>query len=166
MEIINITSVRFFLSAFGHFSFIHFFFLFGWICGMCEFVDQESNLSHNSGPSHSKDNARSLTRYATTEFLNLFYKKKKSLSLETSENDTFTIFKFIFIDILWIYNVLLISTVQQNDSVIHVYLLFFYILFHFGLSQDTEYSSLCYMVGPCCSSSSKCNNLHLLAPNS
>lgn len=129
MEIINITSVRFFLSAFGHFSFIHFFFLFGWICGMCEFVDQESNLSHNSGPSHSKDNARSLTRYATTEFLNLFYKKKKSLSLETSENDTFTIFKFIFIDILWIYNVLLISTVQQNDSFTRHML--FHILSHY-----------------------------------
>ena len=27
---------------------------------------------------------------------------------------------------------------------------FFYILFHYGLSQDIEYSSLCYTVGPCC----------------
>ena len=26
----------------------------------------------------------------------------------------------------------------------------FYILFHYGLSQDAEYSSLCYTVGPCC----------------
>ena len=26
----------------------------------------------------------------------------------------------------------------------------FHILFHHGLSQDFEYSSLCYTVGPCC----------------
>ena len=26
----------------------------------------------------------------------------------------------------------------------------FYILFHYGLSQDIEYSSLCHTVGPCC----------------
>ena len=26
----------------------------------------------------------------------------------------------------------------------------FYILFHYGLSQNSEYSSLCYAVGPCC----------------
>ena len=26
----------------------------------------------------------------------------------------------------------------------------FHILFHYGLSQDIEYSSLCYTVGPCC----------------
>ena len=39
----------------------------------------------------------------------------------------------------------LISTVQQSDSVIHVY-----ILFHYGLSQAIEYSCLCSTVGPCC----------------
>ena len=27
---------------------------------------------------------------------------------------------------------------------------FFLILFHDGLSQDIDYSSLCYTVGPCC----------------
>ena len=49
---------------------------------------------------------------------------------------------------------LLITAVEQNDSVthththIHVYILF-YILFHYALSQDTEYSLLCYTVGPC-----------------
>ena len=31
----------------------------------------------------------------------------------------------------------------------YIYILF-YILFHYGLSQDIEYSSLCYTVGPCC----------------
>ena len=43
-----------------------------------------------------------------------------------------------------------ISDVQQSDSVIHIYALFFYILFHYGLSQDIEQSSLCYTIGPCC----------------
>ena len=37
----------------------------------------------------------------------------------------------------------LISVVRQSDSVIHI-------LFQYGLSQDVEYSSLCYTVGPCC----------------
>ena len=46
------------------------------------------------------------------------------------------------------YNVL-ISTVQHSDSVIHMYT-FFNILFHYGLSRDIEYTSLCYTVGPCC----------------
>ena len=31
----------------------------------------------------------------------------------------------------------------------YIYILF-HILFHYGLSQDIEYSSLCYTVGPCC----------------
>ena len=44
---------------------------------------------------------------------------------------------------------LLISAVQQSDSVIHIYILF-YILFHDVLSQDIEYSSLCSTVGTCC----------------
>ena len=34
-------------------------------------------------------------------------------------------------------------------SYTHIYILF-YILFHYGLSQDIEYSSQCYTVGPCC----------------
>ena len=62
----------------------------------------------------------------------------------------------VFIKVQLIYNVL-ISAVQQSDSVIHTYIciyvhiyiyILFYILFHYGLSQDTEYSSLCYTVGP------------------
>ena len=31
---------------------------------------------------------------------------------------------------------------------LHIYIVF-YILLHYGLSQDVEYSSLCYTVGPC-----------------
>ena len=34
-------------------------------------------------------------------------------------------------------------------SYTHIYILF-YILFHYGLSQDIEYSSLWSTVGPCC----------------
>ena len=49
-----------------------------------------------------------------------------------------------------IYNVVLISAVQQCDSVIHIYTFLFNIPFHYGLSQEIEYSSLCYTVGPCC----------------
>ena len=32
----------------------------------------------------------------------------------------------------------------------HIYMYFFLIFFHFDLSQDVEYSSLCFTVGPCC----------------
>ena len=45
-----------------------------------------------------------------------------------------------------IYNVVLVFTVQQIDLVIEINILF-HILFHYGLSQDIEYSFLCYMVG-------------------
>ena len=34
-------------------------------------------------------------------------------------------------------------------SYIH-YIILFHILFHHGLSQDAEYNSLSYIVGPCC----------------
>ena len=39
----------------------------------------------------------------------------------------------------------------KGPSYTYIYILF-HSLFHYGLSQDTEYSSLCYTVGPCCSS--------------
>ena len=44
------------------------------------------------------------------------------------------------------------ATEQRYSKMIHytyVYVLF-YILFHYGLSQDIKYSSLCCTVGPCC----------------
>ena len=37
-----------------------------------------------------------------------------------------------------------------DDSVMHIYMYFFHILFNYGLSYDIEYSSLCYTVRPCC----------------
>ena len=62
------------------------------------------------------------------------------------------------------YSVVLITTILQSDSVLHThtcvcvcvcihtytYILFKNILSHYGLSQDIEYSFLCYTVGPCC----------------
>ena len=33
---------------------------------------------------------------------------------------------------------------------LHIIYILFHILFHYGLLQDIEYSSLCYTVGPCC----------------
>ena len=47
-----------------------------------------------------------------------------------------------FIEVQLIYNVVLISAVQQSDSVIHIYTFFSMFFFHYGLSQDIEYSSL------------------------
>ena len=38
-----------------------------------------------------------------------------------------------------------ISAVQQSDSVTHIYTFKKNILFPYGLSQDIEYSSLCYI---------------------
>ena len=32
---------------------------------------------------------------------------------------------------------------------LYIYILFHF-LFHYGLSQDIEYSFLCYTIGPCC----------------
>ena len=46
-----------------------------------------------------------------------------------------------------LYQVLLISAVQQSDSVVHIHaFLFKNLLFHYGLSWDSEYSSLCCTV--------------------
>ena len=68
---------------------------------------------------------------------------------------------------MWpIYNVVFISAIQQSVShtsphiniyiyiYIYIYICYIYIIFrilsHYGLWQDTEYSFLCYTVGPCC----------------
>ena len=61
-------------------------------------------------------------------------------------------FIFNFIEVWLIYYVVLTSAVQQSDSVIYVCvcIYIFHNLFHYGLSQDIEYSSLYYTAGPCC----------------
>ena len=49
-----------------------------------------------------------------------------------------------------INNVVLVSGVQQSDSVIHIHVsLLFQILFTCRLLQNIEQSSLCYTVDPC-----------------
>ena len=54
-----------------------------------------------------------------------------------------------FMEVQLIFNIVLVSAIQQNDSVIHIYTYFFHMIFHYGLSEDIECSSLCYTVGPC-----------------
>ena len=47
------------------------------------------------------------------------------------------------------FTVLLVSSIQQSDSIIHTYYIYI-CLFHYRLLQDIKYGSLCYTVGPCC----------------
>ena len=47
---------------------------------------------------------------------------------------------------------------------LYIYDILFHILFHYGLSQDVEYSSLCYTGRPCLSVLKM--SLHLLTSNS
>ena len=49
-----------------------------------------------------------------------------------------------------IYNVVLVSGVQQSDSVIHIHIsILLQVLFPFRLLLNIEQSSLCYAVSPC-----------------
>ena len=70
----------------------------------------------------------------------------------------FCLFVFIFMDL--IYNIVLVSGIQQRDSDIYIYIyiyiffFFFQIIFHYRLLQHIEYCSLCYTENPCCLSSS------------
>ena len=57
---------------------------------------------------------------------------------------------FIFkMEVYLIYNVL-VSAVQQSDSVTHIYTFFFSYSFQCGSSQDTECRALCRAVRPWC----------------
>ena len=60
---------------------------------------------------------------------------------------------FLLIAVELIYNVVLVSSIQQSDSVIHmsIYLyILFQIIFCYRLLQDTEFSSVCYTGDLCC----------------
>ena len=46
-----------------------------------------------------------------------------------------------------VYNIMLISALQQSDSVMRIYIVF-HILFHYSLLEDVECSPLYYIVGP------------------
>ena len=63
----------------------------------------------------------------------------------------FLFFNFLFyIGVELINNVVLVSGVQQSDSVIHVHVsILFQILFPIRLLHNIEQSSLCYTLGPC-----------------
>ena len=57
--------------------------------------------------------------------------------------------QYFLVEVQLVYNVGLVSRVQQSGSVIHVRIaILFQVLFHYRLLEDTEYSSLCYTVGP------------------
>ena len=53
-----------------------------------------------------------------------------------------------FIGVYFIYNVVLVSGVQQSDSVIHISILF-QILSPYRSLKNIEQNSLCSTVGPC-----------------
>ena len=95
---------------------------------------------------YTKSNSKWITN------LNIKGKTKKFLLENTGINfATLDLSGFFlnFIKVQLIYNVVLISSVQQSDLFICIYILF-NILSHYGLSQDIEYSSLCCTVGPSC----------------
>ena len=50
------------------------------------------------------------------------------------------------IEVYLIYNVMLISAIQQSDQVTHIYTFFFFLIFF----PIMEYSSLFYTTRPCC----------------
>ena len=69
--------------------------------------------------------------------------------IQLSKPQCIYLFKFLFyIGLQLIYNVVLVSGVQQSNSVIHISILF-QVLFPFKLLQNIKQSSLCYTIGPC-----------------
>ena len=56
----------------------------------------------------------------------------------------------LYIGVYFINNVMLVSVVQQSDSVIHIHIsILFQTLFPFKLLHNIKQSSLCFTVGPC-----------------
>ena len=68
----------------------------------------------------------------------LFFKSFKKILLKYS----WFVFNFKFV-----FNVFNFCCTAKWQ--LYIYILF-HILFHYGLAWDTEYSPLCYAVGPCC----------------
>ena len=61
---------------------------------------------------------------------------------------------------------MLVSGVQQSDSVIHIHVaILFQILFPFRLLHNIEQSSLCYTVGPCLLIHFKYSSVYMSIPN-
>ena len=59
-------------------------------------------------------------------------------------------FFFFYLSIVGLQRVFQSKVIQLYIYIIHTYIPF-QILFHYRLLQDTEYSSMCYTVGPCLS---------------
>ena len=84
-------------------------------------------------------------------FNKLFYSTTVSvecISAVQQSNSDIYIHTHIYIYV-HIYIYIYIYIYIHTHTYIHVV---FPILFHYGLSQDNQYSSLCYKVGPCCPS--------------
>ena len=69
--------------------------------------------------------------------------------------DFLFLINIFLIEVELIYNVVLISTAQKfllliSTVGIHLCIFFLIFFFHYGLSPDSEYSSLCYTVKACC----------------
>ena len=80
--------------------------------------------------------------------------KRGGLALLGTISLCILIVSLFFIELWLNYNVALITIVQQSDAVIYIYIythahILFHIYFPYSLSQDIEYSSLCYIVRPC-----------------
>ena len=108
--------------------FFFFFFFFGHTHGVWNFLGQGSHSCYSGDPSHCRDSAGSLTCCVTREllcrllFIYLFFNLK-----------TYTWFTI---------------GVNFQCSTKSIWFIFRN-LFHDGLSQDTDHSSLCCMAGPC-----------------
>ena len=61
----------------------------------------------------------------------------------------FAVYIYLLIEVQLIYSVVLISDLEQSDSIIHIYIIF-HIIFHYDLSQDIACSSPCYVVQRLC----------------
>ena len=100
----------------------------------------------------------SVLRWSLFTSLILSSSNVKWITIYLPRVDITALFIFFLNQIWLMYNVVLMSSIRQSDSVMPiftytyrcVYMHYFYILFHYDLSQDIECSSPCYAVGPCC----------------
>ena len=76
-------------------------------------------------------------------------RKNSLMFFKAKSQNKFFFFHFdlyFFIEVQLIYNVVLVSGVQQSHSDIYTHIYSFQILFHHRLSQGVDYSSLCSML--------------------
>ena len=62
-----------------------------------------------------------------------------------------------FTHLIFLKYSLFVGLISAHSKAMHLYMYvcayiytFFHVVFHYGLSQYIEYSSLCYIVRPCC----------------